>query len=330
MSLFGTFSLASVSQLRNSGENVADIHDCTATWSRPTPCNRLLVPSGSSTFIVAQTPSHDREETILHVFTPTNPVPLRQIVLHDKIGRLVVLPTSASSSSLQLAGVSSTGEVFRFGDDVVPAPHQRAVKVNDHAGNKAQSSIWQEMFGRDAFLEIEPVEEVPTVKKTSIGKSGKLVDVYEGASHTLPPVSLLFDSFMEALLGQETPASKPISASGKGDSESILYDVEPQIQLDNSSFKARSADRTVTDAEVADLQVFFKTVLSTAAPPKPAAMPNGVAHKAKPPARVVSQANGHKAKSTLTNGDLEEDGDREEVASDNKSRGKKRKAVKGN
>lgn len=183
---------------------------------------------------------------------------MRSAKAKGKINRLVLLPFSGavSSKDLRFAGISQSGEIFRFGDDISKDAVVGSNAIRS-AGEKGVS-IWQEMFGKDAFLEIEDSyesEETAPLGSVAEKRSGNPVEIFEGASHTLPPVSLLFDAFLESIL---VPRS-----SGLGDVEEakILYEVEDTIEPLQSTRQQKGRD--VNEEEIDELEVFFRDVLKT-------------------------------------------------------------------
>lgn len=122
------------------------------------------------------------------------------------------------------------------------------------SGSKAVS-IWQEMFGQDAFLEAEGTTHEIAPRHDVVKKSGNPVDIYEGPSHTLPPVSLLFDAFLEQIL-----VLKSSVVQGDAD-EKILYEDEEEIVP--AHLPRKDLGREVRDEEVQELEVFFTDLLKT-------------------------------------------------------------------
>lgn len=175
-------------------------------------------------------------------------------------------PTSASAQTSRIAlhllsvvalpgrtehiGVAPSGEIYRLGPRVTAsAPTTQTID----ASVPKFSSIWQEMFGKDAFLDdmAPPPSEVvlpPTLAKPT--------DVFNGPSHTLPPVSLLFDAFMAQLL--KPTLLEPIKTEGGKDS-TIKYEEEVLVPEKKSG---QSNTKKVTDEDVKELVGFFKDLLS--------------------------------------------------------------------
>ena len=105
------------------------------------PCSRLVVSSDSPFFVAVHDPTDGK--TGFSVYKPTSANAVRTVKAKGNIHRLVLLPSSSTSSAkdLQFAGISQAGEVYRFGDDI---PKDAAVGSNTirSAGEKGVS-IWQ-------------------------------------------------------------------------------------------------------------------------------------------------------------------------------------------
>lgn len=201
-------------------------------------------------------PSKGDLQTRIHVHGTKHSHPLRIVKANGKISRAILLPFTAQSPSykeLRFAGIAYNGEITRFGDDIT-----RDVTIGTNAirsNSSKQVSIWQEMFGKDAFLEAEGATTDIAPRADVARRSGNPVDIFEGPSHTLPPVSLLFDAFLEQIL-----VPKPVIAEGHA-GEQILYEQQDEVSLNPTA--NRQVAPEVQDAEVAELEVFFRDMLNT-------------------------------------------------------------------
>ena len=217
------------------------------------PCSRLITSISSPNFVAAHEPVDGK--TAFSVFKATSANAMRSVKAKGKINRLVLLPSSsAAPRDLQFAGVSQSGEIFRFGDDISKDTVVGTIAIRS-AGERGVS-IWQEMFGKDAFLEIEDSYEAEDALDSARSrKAGNPVEIFEGASHTLPPVSLLFDAFLESILVSKSP--------GHGDlkEEGIIFEAEDVVEPVQMTGSQKG--REVRDEEIEELEVFFRDVLKT-------------------------------------------------------------------
>jgi len=112
------------------------------------------------------------------------------------------------------------------------------------------------MFGKDAFLDdLAPPQPTVVVPPTI----SRPTDIFDGPSHTLPPVGLLFDAFMTQLLKPKSD----IEVKVEGKSEIKYEDVEAKVEpAPTTSSKVHT--KKVTEEEMKDLESFFKDVLSSA------------------------------------------------------------------
>ena len=203
----------------------------------------------------------DKSNTGLTVFRPTHHKPVREARLQMRIDQVCLLPSTSTTdiNHLQFAGIAKTGEICRFGDAVAGTEPPVARAVGQATTDKPLS-IWQEMFGKDAFLEeLKPAATTAPPPRT--GRLGRPSDVFEGPSHTMPPVGLLFDAFMDELLaGHET--DKAIEGDPVVTNE-ILYEQPAPAYDDPPVPSGESKSHTITDGEVRELEAFFREILVT-------------------------------------------------------------------
>ncbi|KIR96746.1 NET1-associated nuclear protein 1 (U3 small nucleolar RNA-associated protein 17) [Cryptococcus deuterogattii 2001/935-1] len=274
------------------GKGVAlwDLLSCEVAWSSPSLVVNSLITSSSSAYFI--TASNVSSGTTLRVFTPDSSAPLRTISIDTKVTQMVSLSqssTSDSSSSLHLIGITSTGEIYRFGDIAAAVAPESAKSVRQ-AQAKEGLSIWQEMFGKGAFLEEPEAEEPVTATASALqqrvsDKSGRPADIFEGPSHTMPPTSLLFDAFMDELLHGNTAMKEGENVKEVTKDEAVVYEMEVDESGDNAedSTAGEIKGRVVEDEEIKELETFFKGLLSsvprapaTPASRKPETLRNGL------------------------------------------------------
>ena len=230
-------------------------------WSSASSaCNRLIAEPRYPFFIAVHDALKDHKSAY-SVYRPNSAQPVRTNKASHKVNHITLLPSAAapSASLLQFVGISHGGEIFRLGDQIAKDVH---VGTNAITHNDKQVSIWQEMFGKDAFLETADPEADDAARTAEVAaaarKTGNPVDVFEGPSHTLPPVSLLFDSFLDTIL---LPRGKQVEAIKEN---TIMYDEradddEPGL----ADLPGRQKLREVKDQDIAELEGFFRDMLTT-------------------------------------------------------------------
>ncbi|OCF39890.1 NET1-associated nuclear protein 1 (U3 small nucleolar RNA-associated protein 17) [Kwoniella heveanensis CBS 569] len=309
--------------LVGSGEEqglvVWDLLSCEAAWAITSqPVRDLITSPSASFFITSEVSSKSSKVTI---FSPSSPKPLRNMSTSRPVSRLTLLPNPSgaeSSSSLHLIGVAATsGEIFRFGDTAASAAPLGAKSISTSIGSAAPDgglSIWQEMFGKDAFLDdlssSATLDENNTAtasalqQRVAAGK-GRPSDIFSGPSHTMPPTTLLFDAFMDELLSGHTASTGAgddgADVEGDGQDEGVLYEEESKVDVVPLAVNA-PAGRAVDDHEVKSLEAFFKDVLSVSKQAstthRTPAKPIGATPTAASASGVKTKVNGH-----LPNGD---------------------------
>lgn len=263
------------------GVAVWDLLSCVIANTSPEQLVDVLLPLPTG-FVAAHSTAN---ATTLSLFQP-NGTHMRSVHLRAPFSALTALP------GMHLVGIAPSGEISRFGDaQATASPAARAIQAQPQ---RRTTSIWQEMFGKDAFLDaIEPEPEAPAVTELQRRAAGRPDMVFEGPSHTLPPVSMLFDAFMDELLVTRS-------------AEDAAVDVE---MLDGDEIAPVSAapvggdtSRAVKDKDVDELVDFFTTVFANApkkAPkPKENGTPKDKGDKAdklgKKERKEKSKANGHR------------------------------------
>lgn len=260
------------------------------TWtSASICCDNLLSHPSYPTFTVTCIQGSD--QTFISTFSAAlrNPLLERRVKVRlDKIG---FLPSSTPSTQ-HFVGIVKNGEIYRFGD-LVSSIAPRTIRGIGQAATAKPLSIWQEMFGKEAFLEdlgAAPESALPP----RIRKVGKPSDVFDGPSHTLPPVGLLFDAFMDELLAAKpAKANKDASVAVDGiiheGPTPLIAAPEPEVE--------KSRSRPVTDEEVRDLEVFFRDILTTSE-----CHPSSQAYQLKPTSDPPTAVASSKPRKSLPNG----------------------------
>lgn len=287
------------------GVAVWDLLSCVITNSSPEQLADVLlaIPTG---FVAAHSTAN---ATTLSLFQP-NGTHMRSVHLRAPFSALTALP------GMHLVGIARSGEIYRFGDaQATASPAARAIQAQPQ---RRTTSIWQEMFGKDAFLdEIEPEPEAPAVTELQRRAAGRPDMVFEGPSHTLPPVSMLFDAFMDELLVTRS-------------AEDEVADVEmldgDEIAPVSTAPVGRDTSRPVKDKDVDELVEFFSSVFANAPKKAPKPKENGTAKEkgeklGKKERKEKSKANGHRTVSMPAS--LEDADDDDRVVDKSK---KKRKA----
>ncbi|WWC85348.1 uncharacterized protein L201_000211 [Kwoniella dendrophila CBS 6074] len=332
--------------LIGSGEDQAivvwDMLSCEVSWSLLDHRVHQIATAGEFFLTFSTT---NAKKTLLTVFSPVSSVPLRIMSISQPIKHLQILPTPAISPlSLHLIGVASSGEIFRFGDLAHSAAPLTSKSVST-ATKQQGLSIWQEMFGKDAFLDslsldVAATDEAAltataTALQQRVSGKGKPADVFTGPSHTMPPTGILFDAFMDELLSGHTASSTTVEVQEAQDDD-ILYEAEHKIDIDVPSVPTVQG-KTVDDDEIKGLEIFFREVLGNVSlnvPKTPAVkkvnghLPNGDHTSVVTP--INKKLNGLNGKSThgSANKIIDED-ESMEVDVGPPSSGKKGSSVKG-
>lgn len=274
------------------GVAVWDLLSCVITNSSPEQLVDVLLPIPTG-FVAAHSTSN---ATTLSLFQP-NGQHMRSVHLRAPFSALTALP------GMHLVGIAPSGEISRFGDaQATASPAARAVQA---APQRRTTSIWQEMFGKDAFLDaIEPEPEAPAVTELQRRAAGRPDMVFEGPSHTLPPVSMLFDAFMDELLVTR-------SADEAVDVEMLEDEAIAPV---SAAPVGGETSRAVKDKDVDELVEFFSSVLANAPKKTPKAKEpkeNGKPEKlGKKERKEKAKANGHRTVSMPASLETEDDDDR--------------------
>lgn len=220
--------------------------------------------SGTTNFVIGTEAAGPHTAFSVYDVSVHTPVRTDRLPHHFRAISLIASRSAPANPAraLDLIGVTPTGEIYRFGDNVSPPVSQtRAVKTDGQKG----TSIWQEMFGKDAF--VDELVMLPTSEAADVARprSGRPIEVFDGPSHTMPPVSLLFDAFIQHIIEPKTAAS-PSEAVQEG--EKVVFEQEPE-QVASTS--AAPKPRVISDQELDDLEKLFRGMTGSTAPETPAA-----------------------------------------------------------
>jgi NET1-associated nuclear protein 1 (U3 small nucleolar RNA-associated protein 17) len=222
-----------------AGLVVWDLLSCEVVWSIKDKVDHLI-PFNTSFATTTSTSS----KTTINIYHPSCSV--------SQTATISIPLLKVTSIRNEFIGVAPTGEIYRFGQDVTSsAPATNTIATT----STKSSSIWQEMFGKDAFLDDLAPPQPSVVLLPTISRP---TDIFDGPSHTLPPVGLLFDAFMTQLLKPKSEAE--IKAEAKSE---IKYEaVEPKVEPSTTA-SSNPKTKKVTEEDMKDLESFFKEVLSS-------------------------------------------------------------------
>lgn len=259
-----------------AGVAVWDLLSCELVQTLPTLAADMVVALPTGILAARSFPPSGKGQqpkTDVVILSPSG-TPGATITMRVLLSALAALPGPA----IHLVGMAPSGEIYRFGElQKATAPSKRAIGAAAAPARRA-TSIWQEMFGRDAFLDElapPPPADEPVVSALQRRAAGRPEAVFDGPSHTLPPVGMLFDAFMDELLAPRAE-----------DEDAPMVVDEDDAPVMPSTLMV-DAVRAVSDKEVAELEGFFRT-LRASAPAKPSV---GKAGKKRP--NGLPLPNGH-------------------------------------
>jgi NET1-associated nuclear protein 1 (U3 small nucleolar RNA-associated protein 17) len=280
-----------------------DLFSCEAVWTVNTPHAHLSAhPSG---FTALSTVS---DISILSLFSASSAKPISEHRINAQSFRSVLrLPshthTSATSASapgksgLSFVGVTTQGEVVKFGEASTPAPRLKASLADKQFGAEAEGKrgIWQEMFGDRAFAlhNADVSASGAGAGEGRVGKverkiQGRASAVFDGPSHTLPPVATLFDAFIDEVLALpivgQREAARDASAGALGNGTiDVDYTDDDEGQQDGAEtstsqsvvgtgFMPTHGRKKDEDVDMREMESFFRQILLS---PKTTAQASG-------------------------------------------------------
>ena len=246
-----------------------------APWSlSDQPSSRLITIASHDIFYVMSDAESKGRKTLFTGFSPISSTQLHRRTVPTGIRHVLPLASTGTTDIPSFIGVTTSGEVVRFGDGESEIVSKGAGKIDQKAMKGV--SIWQEMFGKDAFVDVSVELAAPEPQVRSATKRGRPEEVWGGPSHTLPPSALLFDSFMERLLQPQIQGSKELNTSRE---DGIVFE-EVEAEDDMIIPARQPPARTIPDEEVKDLESYFVDLLELGASKSKTAkaMPNGNGH----------------------------------------------------
>ncbi|KAG9047512.1 hypothetical protein FS837_002097 [Tulasnella sp. UAMH 9824] len=188
--------------LKNKGLGRVSTPPPTSLDTSKTSRNPLVVPiPNSDNFVVAIRHSN---QTLVSIHSPRQSDPLRARSLPFPVLRLSPLPSSPDR--FVMAAIAADGSVNLVGDDLTLLP-QREGDVERSLTSKhplsARPSLFENVYGRSAFKDLENVENLPSTEMVSAeDRFGAAVDLrlLDGPAYLLPPIESLFTSLMEGVL----------------------------------------------------------------------------------------------------------------------------------
>jgi NET1-associated nuclear protein 1 (U3 small nucleolar RNA-associated protein 17) len=229
------------------------------------------------------------QQTIISCFGPHSSKPIFRRAIPAKLLQVCVSGVNAShavdASSVELTAIARDGRTLRVGEDVKPFPKQiQSVSVSAATASAqgttvktSNLSIWEEMFGKNAFSGTAHIDDVPEPTlsaKPLKDKRSKYSKVYDGPSTSLPPMALLFDEFLNDFMDVKpavAPATQAPTVRFAGDGE--VADTASVISSEDMLPIVDMHVNKVTMKDVQELGDWFKTVVLTSEATQPATQP---------------------------------------------------------
>ncbi|KAG8938511.1 hypothetical protein FRC00_014729, partial [Tulasnella sp. 408] len=212
----------------------------------------------SRTPLVAPIPDSDNfavafrhpNQTLVSIYSPRQSDPLRTRSLPFHVLRLAPLPSSPDR--FVMAAIAADGSVSLVGDDLTLLP-RREGDVERSLSSKhplsARPSLFENVFGRSAFKDLENVENVPSTEIVGADdRFGAAVDLrlLDGPAYLLPPIESLFTSLMEGVL-----VKPPTNAEQEEQDEETGMDVDlDEAPEDNIAPAPLLRPREVDESEI--------------------------------------------------------------------------------
>lgn len=226
------------------------------------------------------------QQTVISCFGPHSPKPIFRRAIPAKLLQVCVsginTTHSVDASSVELTAIARDGRTLRVGEDVKPFPKQiQSVSVSAATASAQGTSvkttnlsIWEEMFGKNAFSSASAIDAAvaePTVmsSKPLKDKRSKYSKVYDGPATSLPPMSTLFDDFLNDFMDVKpatatslVPEKSTVRFAGDGKETSSVVDSASVISEDVAPLVDMHIKR-VGMQDVQELGDWFKSVVLT-------------------------------------------------------------------
>lgn len=231
------------------------------------------------------------QQTIISCFGPHSAKPIFRRAIPAKLLQVCVSSVNAShavdANSVELTAIARDGRTLRVGEDVKPFPKQiQSVSVSAATASAqgttvktSNLSIWEEMFGKNAFSGTTQTDDVPEPTlstKPLKDKRSKYSKVYDGPSTSLPPMGLLFDEFLNDFMDVKPAETSIIPqaptvrfAGDAGEATETASVVSSEDMLPTVDMHVNK----VTMKDVQELGDWFKTVVLSSEAARPAATP---------------------------------------------------------
>lgn len=135
-------------------------------------------------------------------------------------------------------------------------PGDHAQLLNVRALHSSHPTLWQDIFGKSALLselgQVERIRDSP--RNRNPGRVDWAILTEGGPSHLLPAASLLFEPFMESLLGI---GKRHDTSHNRDEKEGLVEDVEMENIREQPP--PRDITRDVTGGEMDMLVELFKS-----------------------------------------------------------------------
>ncbi|PFH49807.1 hypothetical protein AMATHDRAFT_146767 [Amanita thiersii Skay4041] len=224
----------------------------------PNPIQQLIPHPQGDSFVVFHCPSTSEvKRTVALTFNVKSSLPVNEQSIPYVFRSIVHYAQSARMCKFCFVGVTTSWGVVSFGEDILQVT-QEGSHGNKIATNATplKRSLFHDIFGESAFTHLP--EERPTLQSISssgAGRLGSTLGIFDGPSHTLPPISVVFDDIMEGFLQtQPRDTERPTVVE---EDEDVDMEGEPPevVTLESQRLQTRRIDQE----EVNSLVSLFKT-----------------------------------------------------------------------
>jgi hypothetical protein len=233
---------------QSGGLGVWDLLGCGSVWTREGGrwSEIQCIPGSTGSFVVLDS---GKKITRMEVFNLEGPVALERATVPFGLVQTIIAPGPVEGEE-ELNGLTRDGRVIRFGSSLRAWERglpEKKPSLQSIAQGGAGGSIWEEMFGKETFIEVnhQVLEDSEENKKAiQLESRARYSKVFDSVYTTLPPSGLLFDTFVEdfmklststlksnaTTLNENTHSNKPIIPMSASNVGAGVRDVQREVE----------------------------------------------------------------------------------------------------
>ncbi|KAF8641248.1 hypothetical protein AX17_000882 [Amanita inopinata Kibby_2008] len=224
-----------------------DLVTQSARWSyrTSTPIQQIFPHPREDSFVVFQnSPTDSSPKTTVLILNAMSASPASEQVVPHSFRSIVLYAPYHSQPGFSFVGITVDWGIVSFGEQVLH-PELEGSSSNKIFASAApqRRTLFQDIFGLSALENLQSEQTVSQTVSTTIPRhQNAAIDVFDGPSHLLPPISSLFDAIMEHHSHTQAPIYQDDKQTTEVDEDIDMEAEVPEVVVESQSTRQVSQD----------------------------------------------------------------------------------------